>query len=115
MKLKILPLSMRRKKRYIGFIVLSEEKIELTDLESAITQSLLDMYGSKGFAELWYKFLKDTWDGKRGIIRCAHTKTEDVIAGIGAIERIGDSRVNFKILKVSGTIKKIKASFDNNQ
>jgi RNase P/RNase MRP subunit POP5 len=33
---------------------------------------------------------------------------EKVLAGLGLISRLGDSRIIFKILKVSGTIKGLK-------
>jgi len=116
MKLKILPPTLRKRKRYIAFKLLAENEIALEDLKNAIIQTLLSLYGERGFAEIEFKFLEDTWDSSKnvGILRCWYRAVESVIAALGMIERIGDFRVNFKILKVSGTIKKIKAVIANN-
>ena len=51
--------------------------------------------------------LKDKWDSKKfiGVIRCNNKSTIPIIASLGLIDRLGDNRISFKILKVSGTIK----------
>lgn len=107
MKLKILPSTLREKIRYISFQVISEEPIEYSDMESAIWNTMLDFLGEDGVAKTSVWLMKDRWDGnnQKGIIRCNNTSVTDVIASLGLIDRLGDNRVNFKILKVSGTIK----------
>ena len=54
--------------------------------------------------------MKELYDStnQTGIIRCNHLSVSKVIAGLGLISRIGDIRVTFKIIKVSGTLKKLK-------
>jgi len=83
------------------------EDFSYSDLESSIWNTLLDFYGEKGVSEISPWLLKDTWDSKNftGIIRCNNKSTEKVIAGLGLIDRLGDNRVCFKILKISGTVK----------
>ena len=53
--------------------------------------------------------LRETYDPKKqiGIIRCNQKSVPKVVAGLGLISRIGDIRVTFKILKISGTIKSL--------
>lgn len=115
MRLKILPSSLRKRKRYVAFKVISEEPIIYSDLEAAILNSFLTLYGEAGVSKIEPKIIKDLWDKKQQItvIRCNHKEVPKTITALGAISRLGDSRATIKILKVSGTIKKIKASIAN--
>ncbi|MCS7135029.1 MAG: ribonuclease P protein component 2 [Candidatus Aenigmarchaeota archaeon] len=120
MKLKVLPSSLREKKRYILFKVISESPIEYSDLESAIWNTLLDFLGEYGTSKISAWLLKDRWENatQTCIIRCNHLFVPTIIATLGLIERLGDTRVCIKILKVSGTIKgckKIQQTFKNSK
>jgi ribonuclease P/MRP protein subunit POP5 len=110
-KLKVLLPSLRERKRYIAFQVISEEGEEFTysDLEAAIWNTLLDFLGEEGVSRTSVWLLKDCWDPKKqiGILRCNHKSVQAVIATLGLIDRW----ITFKILKVSGTIKSIKEKF----
>lgn len=110
-KLKILRPTLREKNRYISFQVISEEGEEFTysDLESAVWNTILDFLGEHGVSKTSVWLLKDRWSQKRqiGILRCNHKSVQEVIASLGLINRLGDNRITFKILKISGTIKSI--------
>ncbi|MHA1860424.1 MAG: Rpp14/Pop5 family protein [Candidatus Asgardarchaeia archaeon] len=110
--LKILPPTLREKKRYIAFQVISEEGEEFSysDLESAIWNKLLDFLGEYGVSKTSVWLLKDTWeqDKQIGILRCNHKSVQPVIASLGLIDRLGDNRITIKILNISGTINSIK-------
>ncbi|KYK35675.1 MAG: hypothetical protein AYK18_02820 [Theionarchaea archaeon DG-70] len=114
-KLKILLPSLREKKRYIAFQVVSERGEEFTysDLEAAIWNTMLDFLGEYGVSKTSVWLLKDCWDQKtqKGILRCNHKSVQEVIASLGLIDRLGDNRITFKVLKISGTIMSIKERF----
>ena len=114
-RLKILQPTLREKKRYIAFKVISEEGEEFTysDLESAIWNTLLDFLGEHGVSKTSVWLMKDCWEQKKqiGILRCNHKSVQEIIATLGLIDRLGDNRITFKVLKVSGTIKIIKDKF----
>jgi len=109
-RLKILLPSLRERERYISFQVISEEPIHYSDLEAAIWNIFLDFFGEVSVSELSLWLIKNLWDERNqvGVIRCNNKSVEKVIAGLGVISRLGDTRVIFKILKVSGTIKGLK-------
>ncbi len=111
-KLKIVLPTLREKNRYTSFQVISEKGEEFTysDLESAIWNVALDFLGEYGVSKTSIWLLKDCWDQKKqiGILRCNHKSVQAVIAALGLIDRLGDNRVTFKILKISGTIKSIR-------
>jgi len=110
--MKILASSLREKKRYVSFQVIPEpgETFTYADLEAGVWNTFLDFFGEYGASKTSAWLLKDCWDEKKltGIIRCNHKSVNLVIAGLGLIDRLGDNRVSFNILKVSGTIKKVK-------
>jgi ribonuclease P/MRP protein subunit POP5 len=107
MKLRVLPASLRERKRYILFKVIAEAPIEYSDLEAAVWNTMLDFLGEYGVSKTSVWLMKERWDGKEQtcIIRCNHLSVPQVIASLGLITRLGDVRVVIKILKVSGTIK----------
>ncbi len=111
-KLKILSPTLREKERYVVFKIISEEPIVYSDLESSIWQTLLEFYGELGVSQISLRIVKNLYDNdnQTGVIKCNNKSVPKVIAGLGLITRLGESRVIFKILKVSGTIKGLKLS-----
>lgn len=109
-RLKILSPTLRERERYISFKLISDEPITYSDLESAIWNQLLDFYGEYGVSKTSMWLIKNLWDEKNqsGVIRCNNKSVLQVIAGLGLIPRLGDTRIIFKILKVSGTLKGLK-------
>ncbi len=106
-KLKILQPTLREKDRYIKFKIISEEPIGYSDLESAVWNTFLDFFGEEGTSRFSLWLIKNLWDEayQTGVIRCNNKSVPQVIAGLGLVSRLGESRVQFKVLKVSGTIK----------
>lgn len=112
-KLKILKPTLRERNRYIAFQIISKEELIYSDLEAAVWNIMLDFLGENGVSKTSVWLLKDCWNPKEqiGILRCNHKSVQEVIASLGLINRLGDNRITFKILKISGTIKSIKDKF----
>jgi len=110
---KPLPPSLRGRRRYIAYQVISEEKILFQDLINTIWHSILNFLGEQGAsrADIW--IAKNIYDEKRqmGLIRSSHLNVEHVRASLALIQRIGDTRVVVKVLGVSGTINAAKMKF----
>jgi len=109
----LLPPSLRERRRYLAFQILSEDKVNFSDLSNSIWHSILNLLGEKGAgeAELWlprniYNEIKQI-----GLIRCSHLHVENIRAALALIDRIGDIRVIVKVLGVSGTMKAAQAKF----
>ncbi len=114
-RMKTLSPTLREKNRYVTFQIISEEGEEFSysDLEAAIWNNMLDFLGEHGVSKTSFWLLKDCWDQKKqiGILRCNHKSVQVVVASLGLIDRLGDNRIIFKILKISGTIKSIYDKF----
>ena len=101
------PPSMRESKRYITFRLISEVPVKFSELKGAVTNSMLNWMGEKGVSLSNTKFIRNLWDeGKQeGWISCTPKAVDDVKMSLALIHQIGDSKVVFRTLRVSGTIK----------
>jgi len=108
-KLKILPPTLREKKRYVKFKIISEEQISSSSFETNFWNLVLEFYGEYETSSMNVRVIKNLFDTKKqvGVIQCSHRSTPKLILLLGLISRIGDSRINIKIEKVSGTLKSL--------
>jgi RNase P/RNase MRP subunit POP5 len=108
-KLKKPSPTLRERDRYVHFKIISEEPIDYSDLEAAIWNTLLDFYGELGVSQTSMWLVRNLWNSQEqtGVIKCNNLSVPQLIAGLGFISRLGESRIIFKILKVSGTIKSL--------
>ncbi len=104
MRLRSRP-ALREKKRYIFFRVHSERGIEYEEIRNAVMNSLLNWMGGEGFAKAKPWLIKNLWKRNSGVLRCSHRYVDDVKVSLALIRQIGDSKVIFETLRVSGTIK----------
>lgn len=109
MKLKTLPPTLRDRKRYILFKIISEEKIDFLQFKEAFFNTVLNFFGEIGFSKISPKFLENLFNEQeyKGVLRVYYKHLPEAILCLGLISRIGESRVNVKIYKVSGTIKSL--------
>lgn len=109
-KLKVLSPTLREKNRYIKFQVISEEPISYSDMEAAIWDAALDIFGEFGVSRTSMWLIKNLYDDKKqiSIIKCNNKTLQQVTACLGLISRLGDTRVIFKVLNISGTIKGLR-------
>ena len=112
-KPKMLPPTLREKKRYLAFEIIGEEKIGFGDILNAFWHSLLNLIGEVGVSRANIWFVSDSWDSERqrGLIRCETRYVEYVRAALALIERVGDKRMIIYTLGVSGTMKAAKRKF----
>ncbi len=108
MRLKKKP-SLKEGKRYIVFRVHSSEKESVTydNVKDAVWNSLEHWLGEQDLAQANVRLIRNLWDGKNetGFLQCSHRYVDLVKVGLALIHQIGDQRVIFQTLRVSGTIK----------
>jgi len=113
-KLKPILPSLREKKRYLVFEVISKEKIRDADAVSgAILQSSMQFLGQRGTAEAGIVALNNKWDAEkqRGIIKVSHKHVDDVKAALIFAKKIGNKDAIIRSLGVSGILKKAENNY----
>jgi ribonuclease P/MRP protein subunit POP5 len=99
--------SYRDKKRYVIFRIHSEEPLDFSEIKNSIMNSVFDWLGEEQAAKSGMKIIRNLWDEKAqtGFIRCSPKYVDKIKVSLALIHQIGDSRVVFQTLRVSGTIK----------
>jgi ribonuclease P/MRP protein subunit POP5 len=118
-KLKILPPTIRDKKRYIAFEVTSPVSLDREDIISMMLDGSLYLYGAYGTGnfEMWVVKL---WRCKtnnvkehrmKGILRCKREEIDSVRAVMPTITNFRGKPIVFHTLGISGTIKSAIKNF----
>ena len=100
--MKTMP-TLREKKRYLAFKIISENMINRGELISEILDSIYLLFGDKGESEINPSLM--SYDGRYGILRCQKDRTTDTRAALACINRVRGGRVSIMILGISGTVR----------
>jgi len=99
---KILPPTLRKKKRYIAFEVVSHNTVSREDLIREIFSAASSLVGDVGSSECEIRLLQ--YNFPIGIIRCRHKKAGISRAILATVNRVQNEPVAINVLGVSGTI-----------
>jgi len=104
---KMLPPTIREKRRYIAYEVISDGKIEYGDITEAVVNSAQSLFGDFGLSEMGLWHIMNLYDSEkqRGIIKCAHSAVEKARLAVTAVQMAGETKATINILGVTGTIK----------
>lgn len=109
-KLKPILPSLREKKRYLAFEILSKSKIKsFSRVSNAVWQGMLSFNGIKGAAQAGMWLLPERYNEslQRGIIRVGHKHVDALKASMVMTQEIDNIPVIARSLGVSGSLKKI--------
>jgi len=115
-KLKSVLPSLREKKRYLVFEVISKEKIkDAASVSNAIFHSSLQFLGQFGVAKAGLIVLNNKWNPElqRGIVRVGHKHVDALKAALVFANKINDQDVIFRSIGISGILKKAENKFLN--
>jgi len=102
--MKILPSSLRDKKRYIAFEAISEaEPIDRKALLDEIFFATQALMGDTGSSEIGYRLID--FNGSRGIMRVNLNSVESARAAMATVCAIKGSRAAIRVLGTAGTIR----------
>ena len=113
-KLKPILPSLREKKRYLVFEIISRKKInDFNAVSSAIHHYSLQFLGQIGAARAGIIVLNNKWDGthQRGIIKVGHRHVDELKAALALADKIDDMEVIFRSLGVSGILRKAENNY----
>lgn len=106
MKLKRMS-SLKENKRYVTFKLHTERPVVYSEMKGAVLNSILSWMGEAKHADAGCRIIKNLWDyrNQTGWMECSNRSVDDVKMSLALIHQIGDARVIFQVLRVSGTIK----------
>lgn len=107
-KVKPLMPSLREKKRYMLYQVVSDKKFSQVEIETTIKKAQNDFLGILGSAKAGVMILKNKFDEKEqtGIIRVSAKYMDHMKTALGLVQKIKDHDAVIRTIKVSGVLKK---------
>ncbi|MEK6886734.1 MAG: Rpp14/Pop5 family protein [Nanoarchaeota archaeon] len=106
MKLKPILPSLKEKKRYLSFEIISDNSIPVNETEKAIYDSVLNFLGTFEAGKASLMFLNDKYSNNNGVIKTNHKYTDKVRTALALIKTIDSKEVIVRTRVVSGTLKK---------
>ena len=104
MKLKPVLSTLRERKRYCAFEVITEKELSWYAIQEAVKKALLQYSGIAGFAAAGIVFVKN--NKNKGVVRVAHTAVQPLRAAFLFIQKIETIPVIVKSMSVSGVLNK---------
>ncbi len=108
-KIKAILPSLREKKRYLAFNIVSKGKIkDFSSVSKAVWQGMLSFNGTKGAAQAGIWVLPEKYNSslQKGLVRVNHKNVDSLKAGLATIQEIEGMPVVVKSIGVSGSLKK---------
>lgn len=95
--------TLKCKRRYISFEVISEESFKREELVTGIWNSCLEFLGELGASRtsLWVH----EYENSEGIVSCNTRSVDDIIVCLSLVGEIENKKARIRIKGVSGTIK----------
>lgn len=105
--------SLKEKRRYIAFEVISAAPLSSYDVFPAIEESMQHYVGELGMAEAGLQFIPEAWNTQRqrGIARVNHTSADAFKASLVFIQHVKNKRVVIHSVGMSGLLTKAKKSY----
>ena len=100
--MKVLPPTLRDKKRYLAFELISEKPVRREDLIRELFSASGSLLGDVGSSECAIRLL--AFDDSKGIVRCSPERTDNTRAVLATIMDVKGTRVLCHVLGISGTV-----------
>lgn len=100
---------MKPRRRYVAFEI-TDAKMSRNDVIKALNHSFRRLPDSELNRSLLNLVFYDA-SSRRGLLRCGHKQVSEVKSVITGTGKIGNRKIHFKVLGVSGTIRAAKRKF----
>ncbi len=111
MKLKPILPSLKEKKRYLSFEIVSKNSFSAEQVARAVNDSTLQLLGTLECGKAGILFLKDKYQNNAGVVKTGHRYVDKVRAALALIKDIDNKEVVFRTRIVSGTLKRAISKF----
>lgn len=105
--MKLMP-SLKQKKRYIIFEIISEKKFSLSEIKSEAERALLLFLGQLGLSKAAPLFVDEKFnpEAQKFTLKVNHKYVNEVKAALALSKSIKNTPIIIKSVTVSGTLKK---------
>ena len=104
--MKPLEPTLKEKKRYVAFEVISKKSIGFEAVKSLILKTLKEFFGTFGLAKIGITFLE--FENKKGVIRVDNKFVDNLKASFVLMK---EENIMIRSVGVSGTLKKIRTKY----
>lgn len=111
MKIKPILPSLREKKRYLAFEIISKDSISLESANKAIYGQCFGYIGELGMSRAGMLMLNDKYKNNKGILKVNHKNVDNIKSSLMLIRKINNQDVIIRVLGVSGILKKTNEKF----
>lgn len=100
--------SLREKKRYVVFEVISDQIFELAPVQQEIEKSYLRLFGEVGLSKAGLIFLHEKYNAntQRGIIRVSHKNVDNLRSAFAITKNINGKNTIIRSIISSGILNK---------
>ena len=111
-KIKPLLPSLKEKKRYLAFKLISEDKIsDFNKVNDSIIAQAMEFMGKFDFSKAGIQVIEDCYKGDRGIIRMNAKYVDEFKSSLLFLNKINGQNVIFQTVGLSGILKKAKSKY----
>ena len=113
-KLKQLLPSLREKKRYLAYEVISNNKImDFRKVNEAILEASHKLHGLSGTAEAGMINLENKWNAglQKGILKISHKQVDKTRAALTFVTKVDSQNAVIRSVGMSGILKKAEKKF----
>lgn len=109
-KIKAILPSLREKKRYLVYEIVSNKKFEPNAAEESIKKSYFSAFGNIDTAKAGLIFLNNRFDKEKqkGVIKVNHKRVDNLRYALSLIKKIKNSKVIIRSVGCSGILNKTK-------
>lgn len=106
MKLKPILPSLKERKRYLSFEIISEDNLSVDEVDRAVSDQILNFLGTLDAGKAGVVFLRDKYKNNKGIIKAGHKHVDKVRTALALTKKINNKEIIIKTNIVSGILKK---------
>lgn len=107
--MKIIP-SLRQKKRYILFSIVSDKTFSVSEIRSAVEDSIQSYFGILGKSKASPIFLSERCQDNQFVLKINHQYVDEAKAAVILIKKIKNEPIIIRSIITSGSLKKAGSS-----
>ena len=107
-KIKTLSPTLREKKRYLVYEIISNKKFMFNDVKNSIDAGNIKFLGELGLAKAGIIHLEEAYNNNKGILRINNKYINEIKMSLSLIKSINNDKVIIKTLYLSGMLNKSK-------